>query len=419
MKPKTPQGDQPPEMTDEDEALLDKIWDALDDDDTLAAADKAESQPKIIEKDGQYCIDKDGKPGRCYETRRQAEDHMTGKDEEERPNHSIPHKTLRSVLADFKELIGGWRADLRGGRDVSVGIKIAGNDWLITYTNNFADREGEAFSAKAIDDYVTRVDMGVVDPPEWWVWHVGANTRVGQAEWVARHGHFVIAKGVFDDTPQAQAAKEYYRQHGKDTGISHGFTYPADQFDGVTYHAFNTFEISTMPRDFEANRYTSFEGVKSMKITPEKKAHLEEVFGAEQAAKILSDLDSRGKALEGVGVQYKDFVEPVPAAPEAVKQTNEDVKQLILDLIGDSAEFASLLNAGAKARATDAAALTEIQTRLKALEAIAAERPRAASTADETAVKQEDIVAEVQQQFAKRDSFWGTMVADEVAEGSE
>lgn len=332
-------------------------------------------------------------------------------------------KQQPNLLEQFKAMLNGWRTKLAGDDSTGAGIKVAGNHWLITFSNNFADREGEIFTAKAIDDYVARVDMGVVDPPQLWVWHIGAKTRIGQAEWVGRQGHFLLAAGEFDDTPEGQNAKEFYRKHAKDTGVSHGFTYQADRFDGVCYHAFNTFEISLMPRGKEANRFTSVEEVKEMKLTPEKIQYWEAVVGKERTAQLLAELDERGKALEAVEVQYKDFVSTdesaVSPAPEAIKQVEQDVKQLILDMISDSAEMATLIQAGAAARTKDASRITALEqqlsqsdARIKALEAVIADRPRQASQSADTEVKQADVVAEVQKQFQRRHPVTGTLVED-------
>lgn len=332
-------------------------------------------------------------------------------------------KQQPNLLEQFKAMLNGWRTKLAGEDGTGVGIKVAGNHWLITFSNNFADREGEIFTAKAIDDYVARVDMGVVDAPGLWVWHIGAKTQIGQAEWVGRQGHFLLAAGQFMDTPEAQQAKEFYRKHAKDTGVSHGFTYQADRFDGVCYHAFNTFEISLMPRGKEANRFTSVEEVKEMKLTPEKRQYLEQVFGKENAERILSDYDERGKALEAVEVQYKDFVSTdesaVSPAPEAIKQVEQDVKQLILDMISDSAEMATLIEAGAAARTKDASRITALEqqlsqsdARIKALETVIADRPRQASQSADTEIKQDDVVAEVRKQFQRRHPVTGTLIDD-------
>lgn len=299
-------------------------------------------------------------------------------------------------------------------QDDGIGVKVVGNAWLITWSNNFEDRDGEIFTQKAIDKYVARVDRGIVPPPELWVWHT-PGTRIGQASWVGRHGHFVMAAGEFDETPQAQAAKAYYQRHAHKTGVSHGFTFPAVTFDGKHYHDFNTFEITLLPRDAEANRFTSLEGVKAMALDEKKRANLEAVFGKEQAEKILNDLEARGKALEETGVAFKDYVdatgdEPTSPAADAVEHVEADMKGLIADLIGDSAEDAQTRAAAAKAFTTLAEQVQTLRTEVAALKEIVDLKPRSASADKDTQVTNEALVADIQKQFAKVDSFWGTEV---------
>lgn len=299
-------------------------------------------------------------------------------------------------------------------KQFATGLKVVGNHWVITWSNNFEDRDGEIFTQKSIDRYVARVDMGVVPTPEWWVWHTSGKTRIGQASWVGRHNHFIIAAGEFDDTPQAHAAKAYYQKHAHETGVSHGFTFPVEKFDGKHYHEFNTFEVSTLPRGAEANRFTSLEGVKHMALDEKKRTYLEQVFGKEQAEKILEDLDTRGKALEDIGVAFKDFVNATDddgsAAKDAVAKVERDLKAFIGDLIADNAAMAEQLAASGKA-------YTALDTRTKASEAALAAlkevfdlKPRTASEDKDTEITNEQVVTEVAQQFAQTDKFWGTKV---------
>jgi hypothetical protein len=307
---------------------------------------------------------------------------------------------IRSLLIRFEKAV---KDTLQ--RDTSpVAFKAAGNHWFTVWSNNFEDREGEIFTAKAIDRYIARVDMGVVPTPELWVWHAGKSTRIGQAEWVARHGHFVVAAGQFDDTPRAQKAKAYYLKHAKKTAISHGFTYPKTAFDGKHYHDFNTFEITLLPRGAEANSYTALEKVKEMALTADKQKYLADVFGEEEAKTILSAWDERGKMLEELDVQFKDFVatdEPATASKEAVESVEKDLLDLFKDLMGDNAEAVKFLHAQGKAfKALEdklTARIAEQDTTIAALKEQLDARPRIASqdkanTLDEQNAKEKALL---------------------------
>jgi len=232
---------------------------------------------------------------------------------------------------------------------------------------------------------------------------------------VGRHGHFVVAAGEFDDTPQAQAAKAYYQKHAGKTGVSHGFAYPTDKFDGKHYHDFNTFEITLLPRDAEANRFTSLEGVKSMALDDKKRAHLIKVFGADQAEKILGDLDERGKALEEAGIAFKDYVDATrdegSAAKEAVEAVTANLNDLIGDMIGDNAELSKQLAGSGKAFVALETRVTGIETALAALKELVDMKPRTASSDTATEIKNAELSADVKEQFSKIDEFWGTRVS--------
>ncbi len=235
--------------------------------------------------------------------------------------------------------------------------------------------------------------------PELWVWHT-PGTRIGQASYVDRHGHFVVAGGTFDDTPDGQAAKAYYGKHAHAKGISHGYFFPPEKRVKGQYHSFNTFEFSPLPLGAEANLFTSFEGVKEAKMNESKQAELEKVFGKERATEILASLDARGKALEALEVEYKDFTGEdlaVKAHKEAVDNADKAFGELVSELLEASAEpITAALEAVqvAKAAKADAAKLeAQYAEALKQIDALRQEmelRPRRASKDITTLVKDGD-----------------------------
>lgn len=306
-------------------------------------------------------------------------------------------KSLRQRLADaFKNFTT---------RDqIGTGFKVEGNHWVATWSNNFEDRDGEIFPAKAIDDYVWRVDVGIVPPPELQVWHLGTPTAIGKAAWVGREGHFLVAAGEFHDDDKAQAAKAFYAKNAHKTALSHGFTFDANRFDGRHYHQFNTFEITLLPVGKEANRYTTLDGVKAMKLTDEKVQYLKQVFGPERATAILGDLEKKGKALEELGAEYKDFLavadgEETEAVKEAADKANENFAELVpLLLEGQSEAVTAALNAVKAVKELR----DQIDTQNKQIDELRAElalSPRA-SQADETVI---DADKELQEQLEKKE----------------
>jgi hypothetical protein len=211
--------------------------------------------------------------------------------------------------------------------DEESGIKVVGNYWFTRHSNAFKDREGEFFPVKAIDAYVDRVDTGVIPPPELWVWHTPI--VLGKAKMVARVGLFVVAAGEFADTPIGQAAKAYLSKHK--AKLSHGFVFEKETFKDNAYHNFNTFEISILPfnQDVEANAYTNIE-VKDMAISKDKEKFLAEMFGDETAKELVANTDKASKALEELGVQFKDFADIAALKgkkPTGKAEDDEDAKK--------------------------------------------------------------------------------------------
>lgn len=312
----------------------------------------------------------------------------------------------------------------RKSSDEFTGFKVVGDHWLAVWSNNFKDRDGELFTAKAIDDYVSRADMGVVPLPELWVWHIGKSVRIGAADWVGRQGHFLFAAGTFDADDKAQAAKAYYAKHADKTTISHGFTFPPEQFDGKQYHQFNTFEISLLPTGVEANLYTSLAGVKAMELNEAKKKYMAEVFGEERAGQILADWEKRGKALEALGVAYKDFVGTdgnADALTEARKDAQDKAEKAFGELLSDALEGGAEAILAATEAVKSAKTTGELVTALKAqvadleaqVEAIQKGAPRASQSAQtvvETSHLSEELQKALKDQTTERHPFWNTEV---------
>lgn len=337
------------------------------------------------------------------------------------PNWLTPEAEERFSKSVAERVWDGIRARLGvKDSDEQTAFKVQGNHFFTVLSNNFKDRDGEMFPESAIDAYVARVDMGVTPLPELQVWHAGKSTAIGAADWVARHGHFVMAGGQFYGGDAAQAAKAYYTRNAKNTGISHGFTYPAAQFDGKVYKAFNTFEISLLPRGTEANWYTSLEGVKAMALDDKKVKYLKDVFGEEHATRILADWDARGKALEDLNVEFKDFVQP-DAEPAADKQADSEgskaTAQILSDLMENSSVPVTAALEAVKAVKAQDAKLAGMQQRLDQLEQrikSSLDNPPRASQSAETVVETSHLSPElqksIQDQNTVRDGFWGTNV---------
>ncbi len=273
-----------------------------------------------------------------------------------------------------------------------TGFKVKGDHWIALWSNNFKDRDGEIFTAKAIDAYVKRVDSGIVEPPALAIWHLGKKSYIGQSDFVAREGHFLIAAGTFGKDAKSQKARDYYQKHAKETALSHGFTFPSKQFDGTHYHAFNTFEISLLPRGAEANSYTSLEGVKAMALDDRKKKYLKDVAGYTDAeiTQMETDIDQRGKDLEAVKTEFKDFADPTEVVEPDDSALSKALKELVPELIEADADNAQANLKMAKVVAQQQSDLSAIKESLKKIEAFISQTPKRASKAAETEIDPED-----------------------------
>lgn len=306
----------------------------------------------------------------------------------------------------------------RGNNDIiAFKVNTATRSWVGIWSNNFEDREGEIFTAKAIDDYIARVDMGITPLPELWVWHT-PGTRLGEAQYVGRIGAFALAMGTFDDTPLAEKGMHSLAKH-KNLGMSHGYRYDPRFKSGRIYHQFNTFELSPLPRTKAANSYTSFEGIKEMGITGDKKTFLVEILGTETTEALEKALEANTAALTERGIASKelfgDFASVTDAtadaesADKAVETTTKALAPLLLDVLeaqGESAELETKLINHVKGLEAQVVAFKSI---VEALQAAVDLKPRSAAdsalTVDGKATADDKAAV-----MGKKDPFWGTVV---------
>jgi hypothetical protein len=319
----------------------------------------------------------------------------------------------QSLIALIKSTVG----DLLNKRipAQSSGFKVYGNHWVGWWTNNAEDREAEWFPAKAIDDYVDRVDVGVIPQPDLWFWHI-PGSRHGTAEWQGRIEHYCVAVGSFDETPAGTAARKHYTQSKARYSMSHGFAYDKSHYLDGAYHQFNTFELSVLPPHVAANPYTDFEGIKTMALTPEKVQALEALVGKEIAQQIIADTEAKSKALDELGVQFKDYLEvsptEAPASKEAVANVEKDLTGLFVDILKDQAGMVTIVDAMGKAfkvhGETVNALIEGFKTDLTAIQEQLDGRSRIASKDAETVVDESKVNADTLKDMkqTKIDNFW-------------
>jgi hypothetical protein len=254
--------------------------------------------------------------------------------------------------------------------------------WIARFTGKFIDREGEILADKAHDEYVERVQKGLVEPPELWMWHA-KGTKHGQALTVWKSGGFVLAAGLFDATAEGERAYRYYQKQRGKIKLSHMFHYPKNAKLNGVYYAYNTVEITTLPDGAEAFPYTSFEELQTMALPEVAENMIREGLGEDalaraQAADNKAENDS--KTLEGQGVASKGHDNydgaTIPADSDALKalalaQTDVDTR---LKTAEDTVKALGDLPATVKTLQDAVHALTEQLTASQTAEAAALEK---------------------------------------------
>lgn len=146
-----------------------------------------------------------------------------------------------------------------------------------------------------------------------------------------------------------------------------------------------------------------------MALTPKKRAYLEEVFGKAYVEEKLTELTERGKALEALGVEFKDFSDTTPDARPVESEAVKALTAEALEAAGLAVETSLALTQQWK----------QMQAEWKQIKDEFAGRPRKASEAPETELTESNIDARMQSireavaaQAVVKNAFWGTDVSE-------
>jgi hypothetical protein len=255
---------------------------------------------------------------------------------------------LETAVNKVKEFLG-----IEEPSDIMIYKEEDGSyGWVTDYSNKFMDRDNppNIIASAAHQKFVDKVDKGEAPLPELHLWHV-PEWRIGYATAVAYDDSgFPIAIGRFDNNKESQEIAEWLSKQ-KDFGVSHGMlnrTIQFDQEDPSIIIAYETHEISPLPREHAANLLADWYVIKNetkeleevnMTIPEEKRQELLK-RGLPEAT--LSALEERNRVksetatAEGIKSKEAEEVQPVPeseavstetVAPEAEKPVEtEDVK---------------------------------------------------------------------------------------------
>lgn len=149
------------------------------------------------------------------------------------PNMPTAKHKAESSFTVFKAADGRWR-------------------WIAASSNAYRDRDREIVSTKALEADVARADSDQQYGPLRW-WHC-PGVDLGDCDFNAMHGRFLIESGTFRNERIALAVKS----HAADLQLSIGFLHPPTQPDSAgVFHQIRRFERSLVPRGRASNPLTS------------------------------------------------------------------------------------------------------------------------------------------------------------------
>src|SRR6185295_5191606 len=158
--------------------------------------------------------------------------------------------------------------------------------WLSFSSNAFEDNQKELFTTPALEEAVEHADKTGERGPLLY-FHV-KSAEIGQCDFQAVQGRFLVESGTFNDTPLGQKALEYLLTTDEEQQVSLGFKYRlGDELDRQ-YDWFRFNERSVLPSGLAANNYTKFLVLgEEDPMNPVKEAKLKEVFGEDMTKEII------------------------------------------------------------------------------------------------------------------------------------
>src|SRR3990167_483171 len=188
--------------------------------------------------------------------------------------------------------------------------------WFGWVSNKFRDRDasaepklgGQILSEAAHKEFV---EWATADPkrmPELWPWHTKEGAHDLPADWIDYADGFLMMSGALT-AKEAERVQRLAAKH--DLAMSHGLiNFDYDKKNGVI-RKYRTFESSYLPREHAANEWTDIETLQkeiaNMGFNPARRGFLVEALGEERVKKLEGETEGRGKALEGLGVEYKEL----------------------------------------------------------------------------------------------------------------
>lgn len=195
---------------------------------------------------------------------------------------------------------------------LTVTKDVRGHDrWSAISSTAYRDRDGEIVSREALRRAVAIGDIVERRGPLRY-WHV-PGLDIGDCDFqaVTDDGRFLVESGTFRSAAVARAIKAA----ASGLQMSIGFLHPADEPDRAgVFRNIRIFERSIVPAGRASNPFTRFSTKdNNMELSPEKRAALQTLLGADVADALLASIAETAKSADDAGVAYKAAP---PAPPE-------------------------------------------------------------------------------------------------------
>jgi transcriptional regulator with XRE-family HTH domain len=299
--------------------------------------------------------------------------------------------------------------------DVGIGQKLVNGElWHFTYsTNAFEDREGETFSTKALENYVSQNEENETKG-FFNFWHINAedghfNTDFARKEWQGVAGRFLVEAGPYLRGERGKAAEKFFKNYGaahpaiapEGWGCSPEYRFLPEERATGTYENIWITRTSTLPRFAAANVWTETRQMSKkrgdkMALSEQQKQAAIEIFGNDMVTQMIQEAEQKTTDLEAAGIAHKATTSQ--DSDEKPAEVNIDLDQLAAEV---GKQFQMDLTPIAETMEAVSASIKTLEERLAKLEETKAtkdqtETPRfvfnmkRASEMDETIVTDDD-----------------------------
>lgn len=199
--------------------------------------------------------------------------------------------------------------------------EVNGELWHFTWsTNAFEDREGELFSTKALEKYVSeneeKENKGYFN-----LWHINAedgnfNTDFAEKKWQGVVSRFLVEAGPYLDNSKGRSAKAFFNKFSEGHpeispegwGCSPEFRYLPEEREKGVYENIWITRTSTLPKMAAANIWTDTRQLARQKMALSESQMKAAIlaFGEDEVKLMLDEGERKTTELEQADVAHKE-----------------------------------------------------------------------------------------------------------------